>query len=185
MNVILTGMRGTGKSSLGAMLAARLDFAFVDTDVAIEACAGHRIADLVAQHGWPHFRTLERHVVSRIAAADRQVIAAGGGTLIDAENAFRLKTRGVVVLLLCDLSILQRRIVGEHNRPALTGQGSAVTELAEVWQTRRDQYYAVADLTYDVSVESDNPEQDLSDKAAALHALLLQNDRFIAGDTSP
>jgi shikimate kinase len=178
-------MRGTGKSSLGAILAARLDFAFVDTDVALEDCAGHRIADLVAQHGWPHFRTLERHVVARLAEIDRQVIAAGGGTLIDEENAARLKMRGVVVLLVCDLPILQRRIAAEHNRPALTGQGSAVTELAEVWQTRRDRYYAVADLTYDVSAESDNPAQDLSDKASALHALLLQNARFTARDTSP
>jgi shikimate kinase len=184
VNVILTGMRGTGKSSLGAILAARLGFAFVDTDVAIEACAGGRIADIVAQHGWSHFRTLERRVVACIAAVDRQVIATGGGTLIDEENAACLKAQGIVVLLVCDLPILQRRIAGEKNRPALTQQGSAVTELAEVWQTRRTRYFAVADLTYDVSTESDDPAQDLSDKAVALHALLLQNAWFTAGHSS-
>lgn len=177
-------MRGTGKSSLGAVLATRLGFGFVDTDVAIETLAAARIADIVARHGWEHFRTLERQVVAHTAAADRQVIAAGGGTLIDEENAVCLKVRGVVVLLVCALQILQRRIAGGGNRPSLTGHGSAVTELEEVWQARRARYAAVADLTYDVSMESDDPTQDLQRKAAAIHTLLLQNARFTAADTS-
>ncbi len=178
MNVILTGMRGTGKSSIGTVLAQRLAYAFVDTDVAIEALAGRRIADIVAQHGWAHFRALERQVVTQSVAADHQVIAAGGGTLMDEENARHLKAQGVVVLLLCDLPILQRRIDGEANRPSLTGQGSAVSELAEVWQERQARYDSVADLTYDVSTESGNAMQDVAHKAAAIHALLLQHDGF-------
>lgn len=183
MNVILTGMRGTGKSSLGAILAERLGFAFVDTDVAIETLAGVRIADIVARHGWDHFRALERQVVANIVAADRQVIASGGGTLIDEENAARLKVQGIVVLLVCALPILQHRIVGGGNRPSLTGQGSAVAELAEVWQARQERYASVADLTYDVSMESDDPMQDLQRKAAAIHTLLLQAARFTAAAT--
>ena len=183
MNIILTGMRGTGKSSLGAILADRLGFAFVDTDVAIETLAGVHIADIVTRHGWDHFRALERQVVANIVAADRQVIAAGGGTLIDEENAARLKAQGIVVLLVCVLPILQHRIAGGGNRPSLTGQGSAVTELEEVWQARRARYTAVADLTYDVSMESDDPMQDLQCKAAAIHTLLLQTARFTAAPT--
>ena len=176
MNVVLTGMRGTGKSSIGAALAARLGFAFCDTDQAIEKLAGSRIATIVAQHGWEHFRELERQVVSQIAAQDQQVIAAGGGTLIDENNAAQLKAHGVVVLLLCDLVVLQRRIGGEGNRPSLTGQGSAVLELADVWQARRDRYHAVADMTYDVTEQSQHAAQDVEQKAAAIHAL-LQRDR--------
>lgn len=183
MHVVLTGMRGTGKSSIGALLADRLGYAFVDTDVAIEALAGCRIADIVAQHGWDHFRALERQVVARIAAADRQVIAAGGGTLIDEENASRLKTQSVVVLLVCDLPKLQRRIAGARNRPSLTGRASAVAELEAVWQTRRTRYYAVADLTYDVSTESDDAEQDWHCKATAILALLQQHTDLMPGDT--
>lgn len=184
MNVILTGLRGTGKSSLGAILAERLGFAFIDTDVLIETRAGARIADIVAQHGWDHFRILERQVVRHAAAADRQVIATGGGTLIDEENAMRLQAVGVVVLLVCGLPILQRRIASGENRPALTAHGSAVVELEAVWQARRARYAAVADVTYDVSLESDNSAHDLQCKAAAIHALLLRHQRFPAADVS-
>lgn len=172
MNVILTGLRGTGKSSVGIALAQRLSFTFVDTDTRIEELAGDRIAEIVAQHGWEHFRALERQVVTRVAATDRQVVAAGGGTLIDEKNARLLKTHGVVVLLLCALPILQRRIALESNRPSLTGQGSAEVELTQVWEARRARYHAVADVMYDVSAESANMVEDLDRKAADIEALL-------------
>ena len=178
MNVILTGLRGTGKSSVGKVLAQRLDFTFVDTDTRIEELAGCRIAEIVAQHGWEHFRALERQVVTRVAATDRQVVATGGGTLIDEENARLLKTRGVVILLLCELSILQRRIVLGSNRPSLTGQGSAAAELTQVWEARLARYHAVADVTYDVSAESADMTEDLECKAADIEVLLHQSPRF-------
>ncbi len=174
MNVILTGMRGTGKSSIGSVLAERLAFRFIDTDEVIETLAGQRIADIVAQHGWTHFRDLEREAVTQCAASDRHVIAVGGGTLMDEVNTERLKAAGVVVLLLCDLSILQRRISGEGNRPSLTGQGSAGAELANVWETRRERYHAVADMTFDVSEETGDLAQDTRHKAAQVATLLQQ-----------
>ena len=174
MNIVLTGLRGTGKSSIGDVLAQQLGYVFLDTDVAIEEQAGMRIANIVAQHGWEHFRALERDVVAQIAAADRHVIAAGGGTLMDACNAKHLKASGVVVLLLCELPILQRRIGAEGNRPSLTGQGSAVAELNRVWEERRERYYAVADVTYDVSLESGDMAEDVRQKAAGIQTLLEQ-----------
>ena len=178
MNVILTGLRGTGKSSVGKVLAQRLNFAFVDTDTRIEELAGCHIAAIVAQHGWEHFRALERQIVTQVAATDRHVVAAGGGTLIDAENARLLKTHGVVILLVCELSILQRRLALGSNRPSLTGQGSAAVELAQVWAARRERYHAVADRTYDVSAESVNVVEDLERKAADIEALLHQTPYF-------
>jgi shikimate kinase len=172
VNVILTGMRGTGKSSLGRFLANLLQFTLVDTDRLIEESAGQPIADIVADHGWAYFRTLERQVVTRVAAHDRQVVATGGGTLIDEENARQLKASGVVVLLVCDISILQKRIATQGGRPSLTGQGSATTELAQVWETRRTRYLEIADLLYDVSTESADCLHDLKRKAMAIHRLL-------------
>jgi shikimate kinase len=160
------------------VLARRLGFTFVDTDTLIEELAGSHIAAIVAQHGWEHFRALERQVVTRVAATDRHVVAAGGGTLIDEENARLLKRCGVVVLLVCALPILQRRIALESNRPSLTGQGSADVELAQVWEARRVRYHAVADVMYDVSVESVNVAEDLARKAADLEALLHQSPGF-------
>ena len=181
MNVILTGLRGTGKSSVGKVLAQRLNFAFIDTDTRVEELAGCRIAAIVAQHGWEHFRALERQVVTQVAATDRHVVAAGGGTLIDAENTRLLKVRGVVVLLVCEISILQRRLALGSNRPSLTGQGSAAVELAQVWEARRERYHSVADVTYDVSAESVNVMEDLARKAADIEALLHLTTCFHTG----
>jgi shikimate kinase len=182
VNVILTGLRGTGKSSVGKVLAQRLSFAFVDTDTRIEELAGCRIAAIVAQHGWEHFRALERQVVTQVATTDRHVVAAGGGTLIDTENARLLKTRGMVVLLVCEISILQRRLALGSNRPSLTGQGSAAVELAQVWEARRERYHSVADVTYDVSAESGNVMEDLERKAADIEVLLQQTPYFYTGE---
>jgi shikimate kinase len=117
-------------------------------------------------------------VVTCIAATDRHVVAAGGGTLIDEENARLLKAHGVVVLLSCELPILQRRIALESHRPSLTGQGSAEVELAQVWEARRARYQAVADVMYDVSAESANVAKDLARKATAIEALLHQSPGF-------
>jgi shikimate kinase len=97
---------------------------------------------------------------------------------MDEGNAQQLKARGFVVLLVCDVPILQRRIAGESTRPSLTGQGSAVAELAQVWEARRARYLAVADLTYDVSLESADSLQDLRGKAAAIQKLLQQSNAF-------
>jgi shikimate kinase len=174
VNIVLTGMRGSGKTSIGRVLAKLLGFAFVDIDKAIEERADCRIAEIVTRHGWEYFRTLERLVVARIAGGDRQVIAAGGGTLIDVANAEQLKTRGVVILLVCDVVTLQRRIAAETNRPSLTGRATAVEELGQVWEDRRARYYAVADLTYDVSAESVDRMHDVEYKAAAILELLRQ-----------
>ena len=166
---------------MGKVLAQRLNFVFVDTDTRIEELAGCRIAAIVAQHGWEHFRALERQVVTRVAATDQHVVAAGGGTLIDAENTRLLKTHGMVVLLVCELSILQRRLALGSNRPSLTGQGSAAVELAQVWEARRERYHSIADVTYDVSAESVNVVEDLERKAADIAALLHQAPYFHTG----
>ena len=175
MNIILTGMRGTGKSRIGRILADLLEFTCVDIDRRIEERAGSRIAEIVAQHGWERFRALERQVVAEVAAGDRQVVATGGGTLIDEGNTACLQAHGIVVLLLCDVPTLQRRIGTEANRPSLTGQASAVAELEQVWEARRARYYAVAELTYDVSAETADSQQDVQGKARAIYALLHQH----------
>ena len=86
-----------------------------------------------------------------------------------------------MVLLVCDLSVLAARIARHSHRPSLTGQGPAEAEIAQVWEARRERYLAVADLTYDVSGQSGNESDDLKRKAAAIHRLLQQTDRFAAG----
>ena len=181
MNVVLTGLRGSGKSTLGRVLARLLDYRFRDTDRDIVRRAGMSIKDMVAESGWDHFRAVERQVVSEVTRLPNQVIALGGGALVDDENARVVKESAVVVLLVCDLDVLAARIARHSHRPSLTGQASAEAEIAQVWEQRRDRYHAVADLTYDVSAQSGNEANDLQFKAAAIHRLLLQTDRFEGG----
>ncbi len=181
MNVVLTGLRGTGKSTLGRVLARLLGYGFRDTDKDIVRRAGMSINDIVAQHGWDHFRNLEHQVVAGAAKLHQHVIAVGGGALINEENARVLKEHSIVVLLVCDLAVLAARIARYSHRPSLTGQGPAEAEIAQVWEERRERYHAVADLTYDVSAQSRNEGDDLRRKAGAIHRLLHQTDRFTAG----
>ena len=181
MNVVLTGLRGSGKSTLGRVLARLMGYRFVDTDRDIVRRAGMTINDIVAQHGWDHFRALERQVVGETAQLRNHVIAAGGGALIDKESARVVRESAVVVLLVCDLPVLAARIARHSHRPSLTGQAPAEAEIAQVWEQRREHYEAVADLTYDVSAQSGNESDDLHFKAAAIHRLLLETERFAAG----
>lgn len=181
MNVVLTGLRGSGKSTLGRVLARLMGYRFRDTDRDIVRRAGMSINEIVAAHGWDHFRAVERQVVSEAAQLRNHVIALGGGALIDDENARVVKESAVVVLLICDLQVLSARIARHSHRPSLTGQASAEVEIAQVWEQRRDRYHAVADLTYDVSAQSGNEANDLHFKAAAIHRLLLQTGRFENG----
>ncbi|MDE0204837.1 MAG: shikimate kinase [Candidatus Tectomicrobia bacterium] len=178
MNVVLTGLRGTGKSTLGRVLARLMGYRFRDTDRDIVRRAGMSINEIVAKHGWDHFRAVEREVVGEAAALRDYVIAAGGGALLDQESARVVKESAVVVLLVCDLPVLAARIARHSHRPSLTGQASAEAEIAQVWEQRRDHYHAVADVTYDVSAQSGNEANDLRYKAADIHRLLLRTGRF-------
>ena len=181
MNVVLTGLRGSGKSTIGRVLARLLGYGFRDTDKDIVRRAGTSINDIVARHGWDYFRALERQVVAEVARLQKHVIAVGGGALIDEENARVIKERSIVVLLVCDLPVLAARIARHSHRPSLTGQGPAEAEIAQVWEERRERYHAVADLTYDVSSQSRSELDDLRRKAEAIRRSLQQTDRFAAG----
>src|SRR5262245_58779971 len=94
MNIVLIGYRGTGKSSVGKVLAARLGIALVSTDAEIAKRAGQSIPDIVAQHGWEHFRDLESEVCRDLAGADQLVLDTGGGAILRPENVEMLKRNG-------------------------------------------------------------------------------------------
>jgi shikimate kinase len=125
--IVLTGFMGSGKSTVGPLVAARLGWRFIDADDVIEAEAGIPIAEIFANHGEPHFREQERATIARLAAADALVLALGGGA-IETETTRILLTsdeRTLLVHLEVQLSTTLARCGGtEGSRPVLADQAN-------------------------------------------------------------
>jgi shikimate kinase len=120
--IVLTGFMGSGKSTIGPIVAARLGWNFIDVDEVIEAEAGASIAELFARHGEPHFRDREHQTIARLVVEDRLVLALGGGAIERAETRALLLTNPdtLFVHLEVELSTTLARCVGtEHTRPIL------------------------------------------------------------------
>ena len=145
MNVVLIGYRGTGKSTVGRIVAARLGRSVVSTDVEVVRIAGRGIPEIVAQHGWDYFRDLESQVCRELAGRDGLVIDAGGGAILRAQNVEALKNRGIFFWLTASGDTIARRIGRDTQRPSLTGTKSFVEEIQEVLRERTPKYEAVAD----------------------------------------
>jgi shikimate kinase len=145
-SIVLVGMMGVGKSSIGRRLAARLGVPFVDADAEIEKAAGMSIADIFARHGEADFRSGEARVIARLLEGGPQVLATGGGAVMNADTRTAIKAKGVSIWLSAELDLLMRRISKRKNdRPMLQTADPAATLrqlLAE-----RGPVYAQADLT--------------------------------------
>jgi shikimate kinase len=145
-SIVLVGMMGVGKSSIGRRLAARLGVPFVDADTEIEKAAGMSIADIFARHGEADFRSGEARVIARLLDGGPQVLATGGGAVMNADTRVAIKAKGVSIWLSAELDVLMRRINKRKNdRPMLQTADPAAT-LRELL-VAREPTYAKADLT--------------------------------------
>jgi shikimate kinase len=145
-SIVLVGMMGVGKSSIGRRLAARLGVPFVDADSEIEKAAGMNIADIFARHGEAYFRSGEARVIARLLDGGPQVLATGGGAVMNADTRAAIKAKGVSIWLSAELDVLMRRINKRKNdRPMLQTADPAAT-LRELL-VAREPAYAQADLT--------------------------------------
>lgn len=148
-NLVLTGMRGSGKSYFGKKIAALLNRDFIDLDEEIEKEVGMKISEIVEQKGWGHFRLIEQNICSKYADSENLIIATGGGVVLNEENMNNLKQNGVVAFIFADVSVLAERLSkNSGDRPSLTGRGM-VDELQQVWKERRDLYLKYADVVWD------------------------------------
>jgi shikimate kinase len=147
MNLVLIGYRGTGKSSIGKILASRLGRQIVSTDKEIVTRAGASIPDIVASHGWEYFRDLESAVCLDLAGRNNLVIDTGGGAILRQRNVEVLKRNGRLVWLTASVETIAARIGGDTQRPSLTGTKSHVDEIQDVLAERMPKYRAAADLT--------------------------------------
>jgi shikimate kinase len=154
MNIVLIGYRGSGKSAVGRMLAARLQIKFVDTDDLIEERQGTPISDIVESHGWDHFRRLEKSVIEEISKGDRLIIAPGGGSVLDTDNVKALKRNGFIIWLKADQQTLLKRIQKDQGsstrRPTLTGKGT-LEEIEETISERGPFYEKASEVQIDTS----------------------------------
>lgn len=120
-NVVLVGLMGAGKTSVGRRLAERLKRPFIDADSEIEAAVGMTISEIFAAHGEAYFRDCERRVIARLLAGSGSVLATGGGAFMDPETRRLIKRGAVSVWLKADLDVLTRRVARRNTRPLLAG----------------------------------------------------------------
>jgi shikimate kinase len=145
-SVVLVGMMGVGKSSIGRRLAARLGIPFVDADAEIEKAAGMNISDIFARHGEADFRSGEARVIARLLDAGPQVLATGGGAFMNEGTRANIKSKGVSIWLSAEFDVLMRRIAKRKNeRPMLQTDNPAETLRGLI--ALREPTYALADIT--------------------------------------
>jgi shikimate kinase len=145
--IVLVGLMGAGKSTVGRRLAARLALPFKDADQEIEAAAGMSIPDIFAAHGEAYFRDGERRVIARLLQEGPAVLATGGGAYMSPETRARIAEVGVSVWLRADFDVLMRRVRKRSNRPLLQNPDPEGT-MRRLMETRHP-IYALADVTVD------------------------------------
>lgn len=142
--IVLVGMMGVGKSTVGRRLAARLGLAFVDADEEIEKAAGMTITEMFERYGEAYFRDGERRVIGRLMDGEPKVIATGGGAFMQDETRALILEHATAIWLDADIDILVDRVSRREGRPLLKGKDPRVvlTELAE----KRNPVYALAPI---------------------------------------
>jgi shikimate kinase len=164
-SIVLVGMMGAGKSTIGRRLAARLRLSFVDADAEIEAAAGMSIADIFEIHGEPHFRDGEARVIARLLDGGPSVLATGGGAFMREDTRNRIRDKAVSIWLRADADIILRRVKRRADRPLLQTPDPAAT-IARFIEERHPVYQR-ADLT--VASREVPHEKIVEECIAALH----------------
>lgn len=143
--IVLVGLMGVGKTTVGKRLAARLGLPFVDADAEIEAAAGMTIAEIFARFGEPHFRDGERRVMARLIDGARKVVATGGGAFIDPATRALILSESIAVWLDADIDTLVQRVSRRDHRPLLRDKDPA--EVLGTLADARNPIYAEAHVT--------------------------------------
>ena len=167
-SVVLVGMMGAGKSTIGRRLASRLRLPFLDADTEIEAAAGMSIPDIFESHGEPHFRDGEARVIARLLDNGPVILATGGGAFLREETRNRISDKAVSIWLKAEADIIMRRVKRRADRPLLKTADPAGT--VERLIGEREPFYRHADLTI---WSRDVPHEKIVDECIeALHLRL-------------
>lgn len=172
-NIVLVGMMGAGKSSVGKRLAAALEIPFVDADQEIEAAANMTIPEIFETYGEQHFRDGEKKVIARLLRDGPKVVATGGGAIMTPETRNRIARRSVSIWLKADIQVLLERVKRRSNRPLLSDRNPEAV-LRRLLKDRQP-YYATADITI---TSRNTPHQTIIDE------IIEQLDRCLSGNAA-
>jgi shikimate kinase len=152
-NIVLTGFMGTGKSSVGLILAEKLSLPLVDADAVLEQETGRSIAQIFSEEGEEKFRELEKQVVQRLASATSQIITTGGGAVLDPENLAALDVSGILICLRAQPETILTRIKMETHRPLLE-DGNRLQNIKQLLASRAPVYDKIR---YQVDTDGQTP----------------------------
>jgi len=155
-SIVLVGMMGAGKSSVGRRLAARFGIPFVDADTEIESAAGMSIPEIFAKHGEGYFRSGEKRVIARLLDSGPQVLATGGGAVMDQATRDLIQIKGISVWLKAELDVLLKRTKRRNDRPL----AEKIKDLLPV----REPVYALSDI---VVQSRDEPHETIVEEIIA------------------
>ena len=155
-SVVLVGMMGAGKSSVGRRLASRLGIDFIDADTEIESAAGMTIPEIFAKHGESYFRSGEARVIARLLDGGPQVLATGGGSVMDQTTRDLIHIKGISVWLKADLDVLLKRTKRRNDRPLV----EKIRDLLPA----REPVYALSDI---VVQSRDEPHENIVEEIIA------------------
>lgn len=150
-NILLIGMRGSGKTTTARLLAQNLNKEFVELDDLIVEHENKSVSEIVSTKGWEYFRDIESEAVSSIANRRDAIISTGGGVILRDENIVRLKRNSVCVFLRANPEIMERRTANDPNRPALTKEKTLIKEIESIYADRKDKFYRAADFMIDTT----------------------------------
>lgn len=153
MNIVLCGMMGVGKTSVGIRIAELTRRRWFDTDIVISDRYG-KISDLFEYYGEAHFRALETEIVKELSALDDLVISTGGGLVLKSENSELLKQNGKIVFMRASFETLLKRVRADETRPLLKDMGKTAERLKELLDARTPVYEFVADTIVDTDGKS-------------------------------
>jgi len=178
-SIVLVGMMGSGKSSIGRRVALRLGISFVDADSEIENAAGMTIPDIFSARGEAEFRAGEARVIVRLLEGGPQVVSTGGGAFMNPNTRAAIAAKGISVWLNAEFDVLMKRIRRRHDRPLLRTDDPAAT--LRKLMAERYPIYALADLT----VESRDVSHDkIVDEIVSVLAGRLEAEQAAAGASS-
>jgi shikimate kinase len=152
-SIVLVGMMGAGKSSIGRRLAGRLGIPFIDADAEIENAAGMTIPEIFDKHGEPYFRAGEKRVIARLLDNGPQVLATGGGAVMDQNTRDLIHIKGISVWLKADLDVLLKRTKRRNDRP--------LAEKIRDLLPQREPVYSMSDI---VVQSRDEPHETIIDE---------------------